>query len=105
MLHNCRNILYQSDIFEGLPKPLLAILIRHMKEELFLANDLILQAGEPSELMYFIDHGTIAVYALSGQELFHLRDGQCFGELTIFLDSPRYEMIFRALVFELVPKR
>lgn len=88
-LYNCKNIINNVEIFDGLPRAILARLIACMKDEIILANEVIYRAGDVANYMYFISEGTVAVYNTKGNELFHLKDQHSFGELAIIMKRSR----------------
>ncbi|MCB0593709.1 MAG: cyclic nucleotide-binding domain-containing protein, partial [Phaeodactylibacter sp.] len=56
----------------------------------FTPGDYIFRAGEIGEEMYFIIQGHVKVVAPDGKSVFsRLSDGDCFGEVALFLNMPR----------------
>lgn len=88
-LYHCKNIISNVEIFDGLPRAIVARLIACMKDEIILANEVIYRAGEIANYLYFISEGTVAIYTAKGKELFHLKDQHTFGELAVFMKRTR----------------
>nr|CAI5842926.1 unnamed protein product [Callosobruchus analis] len=78
-LHFARKLIEQNYTLKTLPSTTLGILISYMKSETFLADDVVCAIGKPSEMVFFLSAGTIAVYNRNHLELDHLYDGQDFG--------------------------
>ncbi|XP_045464105.1 potassium/sodium hyperpolarization-activated cyclic nucleotide-gated channel 3-like [Harmonia axyridis] len=81
LLFNCRQIIEKVMALQGLSKSVVGGLIANFKLEVYLQNDVIIKQGDPPFKMYFISHGTVAVYWSNGQELTHHEDGDFFGSL------------------------
>lgn len=52
-----------------MPAEVIGILLSHLKPEVYLANDLVVRAGDFGDCLYFIGYGTVAVYSLKGAEV------------------------------------
>ncbi|XP_044767096.1 potassium/sodium hyperpolarization-activated cyclic nucleotide-gated channel 3-like [Coccinella septempunctata] len=81
LLFNCRHIIEKVMALQGLSKSVVGGLIANFKLEVYLQNDVIIKHGDPPFKMYFISHGTVAVFWSNGQELTHHEDGDFFGSL------------------------
>lgn len=68
-MHACQNLVEKVDFFRDLPSGLLVRIVKGMKSEIYLTNDVIVKAGIIGDSMYFIASGTIAVYTSSGKEV------------------------------------
>lgn len=60
---------------------------------MFLPNDVIFIAGMPANTLYFIVSGTVAIYTTKGRELFHIHDGEHFGEMELILTYIKQETL------------
>ncbi|EFA08494.1 potassium/sodium hyperpolarization-activated cyclic nucleotide-gated channel 1 [Tribolium castaneum] len=89
LLHNCKKMVEKVDFFKGLPGSLILRLVTKLRSEIYLPNDLIVQAGIPGNAMYFIYVGSVAVYTINEQEICHLEDGSYFGEISLVINEPR----------------
>nr|CAH7732556.1 unnamed protein product [Callosobruchus chinensis] len=78
-LHFARKLIEQNHTLKTLPSTTLGVLISYMKSETFLADDIVCTIGKPSDMVFFLSAGTIAVYNKNHLELDHLYDGQDFG--------------------------
>lgn len=88
-MHACRKLVENVTFFNNLPLLLLARIVALLKSEIFLTNDVIMQAGQPGNCMYFIATGTVAIYTSSGKEVCHLEDGAYFGEVALVMPDER----------------
>ncbi|EAT48234.1 AAEL000688-PA, partial [Aedes aegypti] len=82
-METCQHLVNNVELFRNLPHALIEDIVDRLKLELFLENDVIIQAGSFGDAMYFIASGTAAVYSVSGKELGHLVDGAHFGEICL----------------------
>lgn len=89
ILHTCGRLLHKVEYFQNLPASLLLRISTGMRTEIYLANDVIIRAGDVGDSMYFISSGSVAVYSPSGTELCHLSDGNHFGELAVITDNEK----------------
>ncbi|KAK9891399.1 hypothetical protein WA026_014638 [Henosepilachna vigintioctopunctata] len=81
LLYNCRHIVEKVMAFQGLSKNVIGGIIANFKLEVYLQNDVIIKNGDPPFKVYFISHGTVAVYWSNGQEITHHEDGDFFGSI------------------------
>lgn len=88
-MHACRKLMENVTLFNNLPLPLMMRIITMLKSEIFLTNDVIVQADQPGDCMYFIATGTVAIYTISGKEVCHLEDGAYFGEVVLVMPEER----------------
>lgn len=86
MVHNTRQLVENSPFFENLPSHLIYRIISLLTIELYLENDVIYTVGEIGTSVHFIASGSVAFYSSSGKELYHLRDGDYFGEISLVSD-------------------
>ncbi|CAH1377429.1 hypothetical protein MTP99_018826 [Tenebrio molitor] len=89
LLHNCKRMVEKVDFFKGLPGSLILLLVTKLRSEIYLPNDMIVQAGISGTAMYFIYVGTVAVYTTNEREICHLEDGSHFGEISLIINEPR----------------
>ncbi|KAK9752769.1 Cyclic nucleotide-binding domain [Popillia japonica] len=86
----CVSMMEQVPILKDLPPTTGRNIVSSLHQEIFLPHDIIVKAGTSSDCMYFIHHGTVAVYTPTGKEMCHLQDGAYFGEMgLISKDSKR----------------
>ncbi|XP_043521058.1 potassium/sodium hyperpolarization-activated cyclic nucleotide-gated channel 1-like [Frieseomelitta varia] len=76
-------------IFKELPKSVLRLIVKHLKFELYLPNDVIVKAGAVGDCMFFLSAGTVAVLTPTGKEICHLNDGAHFGEIALLVPDQR----------------
>lgn len=100
-LHVSREHIRTVDFLKRIPQYIVRELVIRMKSEIYLPNDIIVHAGIPGNCMYFIYYGTVAVYAPSGIEMCHLKDGSHFGEIALLFNEPRVATVVATTACEL----
>ncbi|XP_055522949.1 uncharacterized protein LOC129717130 [Wyeomyia smithii] len=78
-----RKFLKNIELFEDLPQELIEDIVDCLKYEIYLENDMIIEAGSIGDSLYLLASGTAAVYSRLGTELGHLFDGAHFGEISL----------------------
>ncbi|XP_018349879.1 PREDICTED: potassium/sodium hyperpolarization-activated cyclic nucleotide-gated channel 2-like [Trachymyrmex septentrionalis] len=96
--HLNQEILFHSSqrlldimVLRNLPRNVLGDLINSLKPEIYLKGDVIYKASTEGEYMYFIASGTVALITFSGKEIYHLHDGDHFGEAGLIYPNQRRE--------------
>jgi len=56
-------------IFKNLPKNVLQSIVKNLKFELYLPNEVIIKAGTQGDCMFFLSSGTVAVLTPTGKEV------------------------------------
>jgi CRP/FNR family cyclic AMP-dependent transcriptional regulator len=88
-----RRLLDSTDLFAALPPDVLAPLGDQSVLRGLERNEVLFRQGEPSDALYVVQEGRIAVAAQSGDGresvLAVLEAGSLFGELPLFDDEPR----------------
>lgn len=90
-MHNCRWMLERVEFFKMMPIGLLLQITSMLKNEIYLVNEMIARAGRYGDSMFFITSGTVAIYTIDGQELYHLEDGDYFGEVSMLTSGKLYD--------------
>ncbi|XP_070156836.1 potassium/sodium hyperpolarization-activated cyclic nucleotide-gated channel 1 [Polyergus mexicanus] len=88
-LQSCRRLIENVAIFKNLPKNILQSIVKNLKFELFLPNEVIIKAGTQGDCMFFLSSGTVAVLTPTGKEMCHLSDGAYFGEIALLVADQR----------------
>ncbi|XP_012522161.2 potassium/sodium hyperpolarization-activated cyclic nucleotide-gated channel 1 [Monomorium pharaonis] len=88
-LQSCRRLIENVAIFKNLPKNVLQLIVKNLKFELYLPNDVIIKAGTQGDCMFFLSSGTVAVLTPTGKEMCHLNDGAHFGEVALLVADQR----------------
>ncbi|XP_018568445.1 potassium/sodium hyperpolarization-activated cyclic nucleotide-gated channel 1-like [Anoplophora glabripennis] len=101
LLHVTRNHIERVDFFKYLPENILMKVVAQLKSEIYLPGDVIISAGTTGTSMFFIYHGTVAVYTPSGKEICHLEDGAHFGEIALILSETRVATVIAVTASEL----
>lgn len=81
------RLLEKVGIFQGLSQFIINDVTSHLKPDMFLQNDVVYLTGAPAQCMFFIAHGTVAVFRPNGKEICHYQDGEHFGEGSIILET------------------
>lgn len=68
-MHVTMRHIEKVDFFRHFPEKIMLNVIAHLKSEIFLPGDVIISAGRIGSSMFFIYHGTVAVYSPSGKEV------------------------------------
>lgn len=68
-LYTCRTLVHKVKLFEDVPASVVGTVLGCLHPEVYLANDLVVRAGDIGDCMYFIATGTVAVYSLKGVEV------------------------------------
>ncbi len=86
----CMNMkpLANVSLFKGVSKDCLKDIAKHLEQVFFSPDDRIIQAGEIGHELYVIGHGNVEVHA-GDRHIAELRDGQCFGEMSLISDEVR----------------
>ncbi|RLU15133.1 hypothetical protein DMN91_013020 [Ooceraea biroi] len=64
-------------------------IVKNLKFELYLPNDVIVKAGAQGDCMFFLSSGTVTVLTPTGKEICHLDDGAHFGEVALLVADQR----------------
>lgn len=76
-------VIQKNPIFMDLPQELLKELACLIREEIYLPQHVLVQAGEYGKSMFFIKYGTVAVYSTKLVKLTEFDDGDFFGVKSI----------------------
>lgn len=68
-LQSCRRLIENVAIFKNLPRNALQSIVKNLKFELYLPNDIIIKAGSHGDCMFFLSSGTVAVLTPTGKEV------------------------------------
>ncbi|XP_011878172.1 PREDICTED: potassium/sodium hyperpolarization-activated cyclic nucleotide-gated channel 1-like [Vollenhovia emeryi] len=68
-LQSCRRLIESVAIFKNLPRNVLQSIVKNLKFELYLPNDVIIKAGSQGDCMFFLSFGTVAVLTPTGKEV------------------------------------
>lgn len=90
LLHNYSRLLNNVRLFGHLPQLVVTQLIGVVYSEIFMPNDALVRAGTRGDALYFIASGTVAVYNNIGKEIYHMEDGEYFGELALVMEDEHW---------------
>jgi hyperpolarization activated cyclic nucleotide-gated potassium channel 2 len=85
MMHSCAYLVSKVPLFKEIPQLLIEKFVSCLKMEIFFPDDVIIEAGTPGDAMFFIAHGTAAIYSTTGNHLTTISDGAHFGEISLLL--------------------
>lgn len=68
-LESCHRLVENVSMFKNLPKTILRNIVKNLKFELYLPNDVIVKAGAHGDCMFFLSAGTVAVLTPTGKEV------------------------------------
>ncbi|XP_018568443.1 potassium/sodium hyperpolarization-activated cyclic nucleotide-gated channel 2-like [Anoplophora glabripennis] len=105
LMHVTRRHIEKVDFFRHLPENVLMKVVAQLKTEIYLAGDVIISAGTIGTSMFFIYHGTVAIFTPSGKEICHLEDGAHFGEIALILSETRVANVVAVTASELFTLR
>ncbi|XP_076166253.1 potassium/sodium hyperpolarization-activated cyclic nucleotide-gated channel 1 [Ptiloglossa arizonensis] len=88
-LQSSHRLVKNVAIFNTLPKHILRMIVKNLKFELYLPNDVIVKAGAHGDCMFFLSAGTVSVLTHMGKEICHLEDGAHFGEVALLVPDQR----------------
>ncbi|MCB0549833.1 MAG: cyclic nucleotide-binding domain-containing protein [Phaeodactylibacter sp.] len=89
-LHFKREILERIPMFSQASQEFIESIALHLNPAVFTPGDYIFRAGEAGEEMYFIVQGRVVVVTADEKSILsRLSDGDCFGEVALFLNKPR----------------
>lgn len=101
LLHVTKCHIERVSLFNNIPENILVKVVSKLKTEIYLPEDIIVQAGSKGICMYFIYFGTVAVYTPSGKEICHLEDGAHFGEIALVFSEKRTASVVAVTACEL----
>ncbi|VEN49163.1 unnamed protein product [Callosobruchus maculatus] len=83
--HFSKNLINSTPPFSDLTELEVDQIVARLSPLIFLPKDVIFRAGDEPNALYIISSGTVATYTKSGKEVFHLQDGNIFGEVSLLL--------------------
>ncbi|XP_018318991.1 potassium/sodium hyperpolarization-activated cyclic nucleotide-gated channel 1-like [Agrilus planipennis] len=95
-----RKLIENVSLLQEFSQDVAGKILSCMKIEIYLPNDIIINAGAPGECMYFLGNGTVAVYTPSGKEVCHLEEGSYFGEIALVLRDRRIATVIAIEICE-----
>ncbi|XP_046832159.1 potassium/sodium hyperpolarization-activated cyclic nucleotide-gated channel 1-like [Vespa crabro] len=100
-MYSCQRLVENVELFKNIPQDVLKSIVKSLKFELYLQNDIIIRAGTLGNCMFFLSAGTIAILTATGQEICRLNDGAHFGEIALLApDQKRVASVIAVEVCE-----
>lgn len=97
-LQSCRRLIENVTIFKNLPKDVLQSIMKNLKFELYLPNDVIIKAGSQGDCMFFLSSGTVAVLTPTGKEVSSLNIESLIG--VVWIEKKKFILLFQDVPFE-----
>ena len=69
MMFKCQNLVDKVDFFKDLPPPLRIQIVRKLRPEVYLKNEVIFPIGSIGVSMFFIYVGSVGIYSRTGREV------------------------------------
>ncbi|XP_021943285.2 potassium/sodium hyperpolarization-activated cyclic nucleotide-gated channel 1 [Folsomia candida] len=85
-MHNCHHLVEKVSLFKSLPMSFLTRIVANLKFEVYLPNDVIIEAGNEGQAMYFIQEGEVNILS-NDQHVSTLSSGDYFGEVALVSDN------------------
>ncbi|CAH2013633.1 unnamed protein product [Acanthoscelides obtectus] len=85
--HFSKKLIGSTLLFKDLTANEVDQIVARLTPQIFLPKDVIIRAGDVPNALYIISSGTVAVFTRSGKEVFHLQDGDVFGEVSLVLKT------------------
>jgi len=96
---SCRQLIENVTIFKNLPKDVLQSIVKNLKFELYLPNDVIIKAGSQGDCMFFLSSGTVAVLTPTGKEVSSLNiESLLIG--VVWIKKKKFILLFQDMPFE-----
>jgi cAMP-dependent protein kinase regulator len=79
-------------MFMSLDEKDMKVVIDAMDEKIFKQGETVIQEGEPGDVLYIVETGTLSCYKLIDGAQKHLKNfekGDVFGELALLYNAPR----------------
>lgn len=98
-------IISSADLFKGLDGAELDLLEKRAKEMVLPVDKIIFKEGEPGDKMFLLVHGVVEIWKsedkeLKGSRLARLKQGEIFGEMSLFDKEPRSATAVTAMAKE-----
>lgn len=69
LLYTCQDLVEKVEFFKNLPHQVILSIVSRLKPVIYLANDVIVEAGTPGKSMFFVHRGSVAVYTATNKEV------------------------------------
>jgi voltage-gated potassium channel len=98
-LHLKREIIEKVPLFQDAGDDFIKEIALEIKPVVYLPGDVVVQAGERGDDMFFVSRGKLEVLSKDGQTVLStLKDGDFFGEIALVLRQSRSASV-RALTY------
>nr|CAI5841130.1 unnamed protein product [Callosobruchus analis] len=101
LLHVTKVHIQRVELFSTLPEEVLQRVVAKLRSEIYLPDDIVVEAGTTGNCMFFIHFGTVAIYTRTGREICHLQDGAHFGEIALVFNETRIATVVAVTACEL----
>ncbi len=84
-----KDIIEKVPLFKGAGETFIREIALGMRPVVYMPGDYVFRAGDSAGEMYFINTGRFEVVSKDGNTINTLTDGDFFGEIALFLNTPR----------------
>ena len=87
-----KSMVEKVPLFHGCAESFLSDIVVHLRPQVNMPNELIIDVGDVGDRMFFLSSGTIEICAGSGRSLRMLKSGDYMGEFALITGEPRSAM-------------
>ncbi|WP_157638028.1 ion transporter [Flexithrix dorotheae] len=88
-IHLKKEIIEKITLFAGCNEGFVHQISMHLEPEVITPNDLVFKYGDIGHAMYFLVKGELEVLTQKGEIIANIKEGDFFGEIALFMDTPR----------------
>lgn len=87
-----KSMVQKVPLFRGCAESFLSDIVVHLRPQVNMPDELIIDVGGVGDRMFFLSSGTIEIFAASGRSLRMLKTGDYMGEFALITGEPRSAM-------------
>eukprot|EP01043_Picozoa_sp_COSAG02_P056963 COSAG02_NODE_6839_length_3333_cov_23.587199_2_plen_602_part_01 len=87
-----KSMVQKVPLFRGCAESFLSDIVVHLRPQVNMPDELIIDVGGVGDRMFFLSSGTIEIFAASGRSLRMLKSGDYMGEFALITGEPRSAM-------------
>lgn len=85
-----KEVIENIYLFTDAPQSFIMEIAQQLRERIVAPDDYVFKAGDQGQQMFLIAHGSVSVFSEDETQLYRtLSEGDFFGEIALFQDSPR----------------
>ncbi|XP_034948283.1 potassium/sodium hyperpolarization-activated cyclic nucleotide-gated channel 4-like [Chelonus insularis] len=89
LMHKYSKLIKNVEFFKHLPDHAISQVIMYLKAEIYLTDDVLVEADSICDTMFYIICGTVAVYTKSKRRVCYLEEDSYFGEIGLVLQNEK----------------